>query len=109
MNFLDHPLNQAALERSKREKIDLPPQGVPIFRLAAHFLDLSSEGDEPEAIRLANAERPRVLSNGLALLEQAGITPELVKTYSGRTLGELILDAITPAPCREPEIPLTSG
>jgi hypothetical protein len=99
MNVQQHPLNQAATARAKRDKIDLG-HNIPILDLAAYGLEIT-EGDEPAAMTLSEAGLPGRASNSLGLLEDEGITPEYVMTADLRELSETILDVMTPGPRRE--------
>lgn len=99
----EHPLNLAAKARLVREK--LPEGNMPVIDLAFAGLseDKDLQGHEPEALRLANAQRPKLQANSLALLEQAGITPEDVQELPLAKLADMIIDALTPGPPCDPD------
>jgi hypothetical protein len=99
MNVNQHPLNQAAQQRAKKDRLDLPP-GVPVFQLAAAVLDLPE--DHPDALRLANAQRVNLVSNSLLLLQDNELTPDDLLTQPLPKLAETIVDALTPAPPADP-------
>ncbi len=99
MNVNQHPLNQAAQQRAKKDRLDLPP-GVPVFQLAASALDLPE--DHPDALRLANAQRENLVSNSLGVVVGGGGALEDVLNQPLPQLAQRILDALTPDLSREP-------
>jgi len=99
MNVNQHPLNQAAQQRAKKDRLVLSP-GVPVFQLALEGLNLSE--DDPDALRLANAQRQNLVPNSLLLLQDNELTPDDLLTQPLQKLAETIVDALTPSPPAEP-------
>jgi hypothetical protein len=92
----EHPLNQAAKERLRKEGLDLGQ--VPIISLAQAGLEEmighEPQGDEDQALLLANYNHTETQGKILRLLEQADISADDVEKLPLGELAEVITSAL---------------
>jgi hypothetical protein len=91
-----HPLNVAAAERLRQtgERCVSPMPVLDLARMGYLRAYPKAQDDDPELLRLANAERPSLQENSLALLQEAEVTPDDLLTIPLEELASNVVDAL---------------